>query len=776
MKSVITTICVLIPLVILFIIIDRKDFHSGDDVVVQQNTVTGMKPTTVTTLKPVERPTDTKAVEMKPVAETNPVAENNPMEAKPTETKQAETKPVETKPAPKTMPATATSAETKPVAKIKPAEMKPVAENKPAPVAIPVVAAEEAEKRNEEAIQFSKTSRLSLTRVDDSQTEKNEAISTPSEVVVEGIVKNVSTLTDPKESDYPNCYYMTEFEVKRIISGTMTSALINLSIPGFKDYKLTSFRLKVGDKIRCHIISEEFASKEEKDTQVCDNFNHYDWDTYFLHSYKNIREWSGNLLPQFASKEKYQSAWDRCFNPPQTEQSIQKRQKAILDELKYLDNIYTEQIDEKELQERWNEDRASLPEIKPDFFWFQKGESVYALPKELKHYANPDVSTHVISSSIPAIVALKDYLKSQNVDLILVLYPDLYSVAIRAFYENTKNAPIEPSTKIAKEFLKNDVEVIDLGPRLLPLLDSVDFMFYYYHLNGHPGWKAQEIAGKLVAERLQRYGIPASLDPLLFSEKEVLALDENYLYPEGLPIGNGKAGEPIKTKAIYYNGKATVTNPNSSVSLWGNSFLAWPKNWAFVTSVAKYHLNFCEIQWGAGCFTTMIRDLLISPEEYVKNKKVLVMPIAVSMLNDRKIWNIRDMEKKLKKDNNLTKRFSVALPSGDIEESDISNLAQNAGVEGKCYVVGKDGLILGLPEIEIKPDSSYEIEISYYNNYSLSLSYRGKRTMIPAPAQFVIETMNIPYAQGSTIIFNAPGQNRKIFIHKIEICEYKNDE
>ena len=157
MKPVITIICLLIPLVILFVIINYKDFYSGDDVPVQQETMTGRKPNTVATLKPVEKleikPAEVKPAEVKPVAETKPTegeacrgenrrqGETETSKIKSTEAKTAETKHVaETEPV-----------ETKPIVETKPAELKP-AEGKLAPAAIPVVTAEEAEKLNAEAL------------------------------------------------------------------------------------------------------------------------------------------------------------------------------------------------------------------------------------------------------------------------------------------------------------------------------------------------------------------------------------------------------------------------------------------------------------------------------------------------------------------------------------------------------------------------------------------------------------------------------------------------
>ncbi len=108
--------------------------------------MTEKKTITEKTLKPVEQPTETK-----PVTETKSVSETKPGETTPA---------VETKSAIAAKPVAETKlADVKPVTETKPAETKPVetmavSEEKPAPVAIPVVTAEEAEKLNAEAVLF----------------------------------------------------------------------------------------------------------------------------------------------------------------------------------------------------------------------------------------------------------------------------------------------------------------------------------------------------------------------------------------------------------------------------------------------------------------------------------------------------------------------------------------------------------------------------------------------------------------------------------------------
>ena len=208
--------------------------------------------------------------------------------------------------------------------------------------------------------------------------------------------------------------------------------------------------------------------------------------------------------------------------------------------------------------------------------------------------------------------------------------------------------------------------------------------------------------------------------------------------------------------------------------LWGNSFLSWPKNFAFVTSVAKYHLNFCDIQQGAGCFTTMIRDLMVSPKTYLEGKKAVVIPISVSWLSIVKFWNIKEMEANLIKNKNLTKKIPVSLPDSDFKDESIDKKAKEIGVEGVCYsITPKDGLHIPLPEITMNADSVYAIEISYYNKSSLTIQYGETSVTTMQAAMFVIETNEFDYDQDVGEIVIHAKQNDFIFIEKIDICEYR---
>ena len=117
MKQLIIPLAIIVALIVFFFVADRKEFIRYIRYETESVNV-------------VKTANETKTVKSKPAekAENNPVAENKPDEMKPA---------VETK--------TDQSVEAQPVTEAK-------SEEKPVPTAVPVVTAEEAEKRNAEAL------------------------------------------------------------------------------------------------------------------------------------------------------------------------------------------------------------------------------------------------------------------------------------------------------------------------------------------------------------------------------------------------------------------------------------------------------------------------------------------------------------------------------------------------------------------------------------------------------------------------------------------------
>ena len=145
MKSLFFSIVIIVGLLLLFYIIDSREFNCRSDALTVQSE------SSTNNGKPSASDSQTEPVtELKHAFETRPgkkPAETMPKEAKPatdarpkTDTKSAEEMPVEIKPVAETKPT-----ETRPVANAKP-------EKKPVPTVVPAATAEEAETLNAEAL------------------------------------------------------------------------------------------------------------------------------------------------------------------------------------------------------------------------------------------------------------------------------------------------------------------------------------------------------------------------------------------------------------------------------------------------------------------------------------------------------------------------------------------------------------------------------------------------------------------------------------------------
>jgi len=482
--------------------------------------------------------------------------------------------------------------------------------------------------------------------------------------VIEGEIGQMSILNN--NPDYPDCYVIAQFRIQNIISGPRTPQVVNLAIQCFKNYKKTKYAtLKKGMKMRATIISKEHASPKEVATQQADDLNDFARETYFLRKGRQIYSYTRMPESIFLDQIHYVSTYQDPLNTPHPAEVRKQRREQIQGDLATIGAAPPEStIPRSQLQKKWEVLRKDIPQIRPGIYWFQNGTGVFALPQNLNEYWNNDVFRRDgTPNSLQAIYELNQYLQRKNIDLIIVLYPTIYPLAIRAMFQETVGIPIKENRDITRELLKHDVETIDLSAEMVKLIPNSEFLLYYYHLNNHPGWETQDLAGRLVARRLERYKLRKTLSPELFREKRVPAAEwKGYTYPRGVPIGGNVAGETIMTNCTFYNDRSTGNNPSSPVILWGNSFLNWPKNHALVTAVAKHALIFPEMRHGSGCFTTMLKDLLLQPEFFLRDKQVMIIPISVEMITPCKFWNIRDLDDMLKASSATSVVRNIKLP------------------------------------------------------------------------------------------------------------------
>lgn len=609
-KSTITAICLLIPLVIILVIIDRKDFYSGDNVAVQQEIVTEKKPTEATTLKPVEQPTEIKPAEEKPT-ETKPDAE-----IKPAETKTAENKP----------DAEMRGLLKRTVAETKPIETKPIMEETIAPSAIPVVTAEEAKSLNEFAVSLI-------------------GIKT---TVVEGEIVERSELPDPQKSDYPNCRYTVHFNGNSIKSGEPCPKELSLVIEGFENYRvLPNNDINTGDKVQCTIFPFEELPEDYQSTQQADDLELFLLESYYVLDIRTIEKFTDNeLMPMsgiyFSEKnEDYISLFDRHINDPIPPETKNLQIADIQYDAQKMDNLLTAYTEAqfKEINARfaeaWNEEKKKDPphfNRVGNYVWRNLEGSFWTLPTETSTIlSTPDKMSQEM---LDCFSSLKHVLEANGVQLIVSLVPTMNVIAARVINKEFKDVPDIQTATYVKQLSEIDIETIYASDQIIDNYNIFSFAFFIPK-NPHPSDTVQEILANILSERLRRYRIEPELDLALFSEVQfphVYKEEEDYLFPENCNIGDNQAGKSYTCRDILYKGEKIKRDKESPIMVIGNSFIETPISTPdSLPALLTYKLRI-PVDWhrvsGYGPFSDILIQLMSNPDFYLKGKKVFIIQVG----------------------------------------------------------------------------------------------------------------------------------------------------
>ena len=717
MKQLIVPIAIIVALIAFFVIIDRKEFSRHVDVqtVQSESSTTNRKSTgSVPETKPVTdvkttaeaKPIETKpVVEIKPVAETMPVTESKPVtEAKPkTDAKSSETKPVaETKPA-----------EVKPVAETKPRpEAKPVAQTKPRenllPAAVPVVTAEEAEKLNAFAI----------------------FLSTVKTTVVEGEIIERSELPDPQKSDYPNCRFTAHFNGNSIKSGNPCPKEISLVVEGFANYTLLDTnKIVSGDKVECSIIPYESLTEEYKSTQQADDLNLFLLENYYVLDIKKINTFAENnvLMPRSGiffsdGAEEYISIFERHLNSPIPQKIIEAQNESIQNDLKKMDLILKGYDEEKikEINERfkavWSEEKEKDPpgyNRVGSYVWRNDDNSFWCLPVNYSILTKPALLTQ---KTLDAFAALKEACEANGVQLIISLIPHYTDISSRVLNKEFQNVPDLQTATYVKQLSEIGVETIYSADTIIQNYNRYPFAFFY-PTNAHPSDTAQDVNSDILVDRLKRYNIEPELDPTLFSVRQsphVFRDQEAYLFPKDCDIGNNEAGTAYTCREILYDGKLIPRTSDAPIITLGNSYLQTPMSSpdtlpTLLSMKLLSPVDYLHVE-ASGPFTSIISQILATPERYLEHRKVLIMQYGTTALSNANanalMFNIREEDENRLLFNNKSIILSYdELTSVETDDSIDNSLWENLP-QKHIQVIGESG-ILDIAKIAI--DSQTDI-------------------------------------------------------------------
>lgn len=157
---------------------------------------------------------------------------------------------------------------------------------------------------------------------------------------------------------------------------------------------------------------------------------------------------------------------------------------------------------------------------------------VYAVPPERYRQKNLKISSPDYGkSALTALIQIDRLLKKQNIDFIVVPFPDGYDMAVEQFCTvKSKDNLIKPrDLDFIRQLLEADVETVNLWPELLQ--EQTKYEKFYDYPDYHPNQYSYMVAVNLLARRLTRYSavFPSLADKTVPTVSSYLLVGDSFM-------------------------------------------------------------------------------------------------------------------------------------------------------------------------------------------------------------------------------------------------------
>ena len=479
-------------------------------------------------------------------------------------------------------------------------------------------------------------------------------------------ILDASEIPEPEKSSYPDCNYSLKMKVRQVEKGENLPQEFVLLAPAFRNRKKTPESLwRKGDTIRLSMIRFQEESETIRRIQQSDTLDDFDSERFSL--VYSIRPRKVFLLKtgvhvnsSFRKREKYVSGYDRPQNPPLTPQETAVRDRRIAVQLKKMKSILetmkqTPEELNQEYDRIWEKNRKNFHLHGKDIYWVKQGKSFFAY----QHRPGDFYWTGDISQTILSIKELSDYLLRHGVSMIVVICPYSYDLSARMMNPEFAKMPDYNAANIARQLLEQKVEALYVSDEVSAHAHDYDLMFFYPDV--HPAYGAQQVVSQVIARYL-RTEFPEICRPKYrpgqFEKKWLPYPDIRDFLRENTKLWDIAFPQqrPLY-QHITLNGKTILSDPDSPVILYSNSFLHTPEKLPgmYLNSLLTEKLRmgfYIMFRIATEPLTSMTLELLQDPEKFLKGRKVCFFYYGASKFRQTRIWNIRELDQ-IKRQNSL---------------------------------------------------------------------------------------------------------------------------
>ncbi len=347
-----------------------------------------------------------------------------------------------------------------------------------------------------------------------------------------GAVTRVSVIPDPQRNDYDDCLYAVEFAVSPS-KDFIKPAQIILVAPIMKNKQLIPGNiLKPDQKLTVTAVEYDKLPEYMKQIQLSDSIENFEAPMYYV---LDFAESSGlpktdvrsGTVPKIIDLP-------APLTPSEADPAAAAaRKERIQNELARIDGL---------LKEHGGSFRSWQKEYYPTI------QKIAAWNKEKRaewingaFFATPSCFWAVRDEGKPFVRALlpyRDYLRKNNIDLILLRVPSKGELSAAVFLSTEKYTENPFWMEVYKTCLENDIEVVDPLPEMWARYNEF-FLSYFYHVprKSHPFTGTSVIVSDVLSSVLKRYHYRGDTDQFVLAEGGYRAAgnENRYCFPAGNP-------------------------------------------------------------------------------------------------------------------------------------------------------------------------------------------------------------------------------------------------
>ena len=590
--------------------------------------------------------------------------------------------------------------------------------------------------------------------------------------VVEGTIVDRSSLPKPETTDYPDCRFTAHFTGNSIVRGAACNRELSLSIDGFVNKKiLPTNTLKKGDKIKCAIVRFDSVPAKFSEIQEADNLSLFSLDSYLVTTYEKLPSFSDyssddqniGFKDSTNGKNEYISIFKRQINPDMPEELKKSQREAIQEDLTRINALLQPYSQERKTEinalfhKVWDEEKSKDP---PEYnrikntahgnvVWRNVDNSFYALPEEfdiIKDYPA------ITQRNLDAIIAFRDYLDSQGIQLIISLVPDFYDISSRVINKKFSDLPDFRTANVVKTLLENNIEALYPSDTIISKYNHCENPFFY-PANPHPGDLPQDVLSDILADRLSRYHFPRQMAKKGFQIVKQRFPSNLFLFPDHCDIGSHQAGDYYSYRKVEYCNGPVPSDPKSPVLVLGNSYSYTPEgifkylSMKLGIGIYQYNIN------GEGILSTAIQRIYNNPQVFLSNRKVIILSIGTIHLTSNCTFpNIRDLDRDALLLKNLRLSGTIKVFSNEIS---IPSFAQGLS-DPSVFKTNKNGECSIIMESNVPTSGSNESKdrfiVIYYccnilDNFKIIVN-GASHPLSGSFTQYVWSRIVIPLQQG----------------------------